>query len=145
MTHVPEWASIILALPPERRTEPDCRRLHALLRGLKSFDKFTEEIQMALCRAFTFDCVEEQRVVLKRGHVGQCFYVIYSGSVFVNATDKAQDGNEFVKTVAVLVAVVMAVWCLETERVPPQLTNRAMMTRPRRRIVTLGFRIRREE
>ena len=102
MTHIPDWASHILHLPPEERTEQQCRRLHALFRGVKSFDKFTEEIQMALCRAFTVDRLEEQRVVLKRGHVGQSFYLIYSGSVFVNAEEKSTDGQVFVRTVAVL-------------------------------------------
>ncbi|XP_012939886.1 cyclic nucleotide-binding domain-containing protein 2 [Aplysia californica] len=102
ITHVPDWALVILQLRPEHRTEQDCRRLHALLRGLKSFDKFTEEIQMSLCRAFTLERVEEQRVVLRRGHVGLNFYFIYSGSVFVNYEDCTQDGKPFVRTVAVL-------------------------------------------
>nr|KAI8768552.1 cyclic nucleotide-binding domain-containing protein 2 [Biomphalaria glabrata] len=101
-THVPDWALSIFNLPPEERTEQHCRRLHALLRGLRSFDKFTEEMQMSLCRAFTLERVEEGRVVLKSGHVGINFYFIYSGSVFVNSEDVTVDGNRFMRTVALL-------------------------------------------
>ncbi|GFO24684.1 cyclic nucleotide-binding domain-containing protein 2-like [Plakobranchus ocellatus] len=77
-----------MSIPPALRTESHCRKLHALLRGLRSFDKFTDEIQMALCKAFTMERVEEGRIVLKNGHVGLNFYFIYSGSVFVNQEDE---------------------------------------------------------
>ncbi|XP_059171648.1 uncharacterized protein LOC131952810 [Physella acuta] len=102
IAHVPDWALTILSLPPEQRSEQHCRRLHALLRGLKSFDKFTEEMQLSLCRAFTLEKVQEGRVVLKSGHVGVNFYFIYSGSVFVNYEDISLDGTPFMRTVAML-------------------------------------------
>ncbi|KAK0050910.1 cyclic nucleotide-binding domain-containing protein 2 [Biomphalaria pfeifferi] len=100
-THVPDWALSIFSLPPEERTEQHCRRLHALLRGLRSFDKFTEEMQMSLCRAFTLERVEEGRVVLKSGHVGINFYFIYSGSVFVNSEDVTVDDIRRTATISV--------------------------------------------
>lgn len=53
-TTMPRWAQSILDISPEERSEQDCRRLHALLRGMRSFDKFTERIQLSLCRAFTY-------------------------------------------------------------------------------------------
>ncbi|GFR61236.1 cyclic nucleotide-binding domain-containing protein 2-like [Elysia marginata] len=55
MAHVPFWAQCILAIPPVDRSVTHCRKLHALLRGLRSFDKFTDEIQMALCKAFSLE------------------------------------------------------------------------------------------
>ncbi|OWF39986.1 cyclic nucleotide-binding domain-containing protein 2-like isoform X2 [Mizuhopecten yessoensis] len=100
---VPNWAKEILGQEPEARTETDCRRLHALLRGLKSFDKFTEKIQLSMCRAFRYICVENGRVILRRGHVGFNFYFMYSGSVFVNLEDRNIDGDKFEKTETVLV------------------------------------------
>ncbi|XP_033762401.1 cyclic nucleotide-binding domain-containing protein 2-like isoform X2 [Pecten maximus] len=100
---VPNWAKEILGQEPEERTEDDCRRLHALLRGLKSFDKFTEKIQLSMCRAFRYICVEHGRVILRRGHVGFNFYFIYSGSVFVNLEDRNIEGEKFEKTETVLV------------------------------------------
>ena len=51
---LPLWAKEILDISPEERTDGECRRLHALLRGMKTFDKFTEKIQLALCKAFTY-------------------------------------------------------------------------------------------
>lgn len=53
-TSVPIWAKRIMAKSPLDRADDDCRKLHALLRGLKSFDKFTEPIQLAMCKAFTY-------------------------------------------------------------------------------------------
>ncbi|XP_076437211.1 cyclic nucleotide-binding domain-containing protein 2-like [Babylonia areolata] len=99
---MPRWALEIFDVPPERRTEGDCRRLHALFRGMRSFDKFTEEIQLNLCRAVTYTCIEETRIVLRRGHIGHNFYFIYSGSVFVNVQDIDSDGEPFIKTEAIL-------------------------------------------
>ncbi|RUS74029.1 hypothetical protein EGW08_018203 [Elysia chlorotica] len=102
MAHVPFWAQRILAVPPAERSDAQCRKLHALLRGLRSFDKFTDEIQMALCKAFILERVEEGRIVLKNGHIGLNFYFIYSGSVFVNQEDETRGGRVFSRTVATL-------------------------------------------
>ncbi len=52
-----------------------------------------------LCLSFS---VEAQRIILRKGHVGQNFYFIYSGSVFVNLQEKLENGDIFVKTEAVL-------------------------------------------
>ncbi|PVD29449.1 hypothetical protein C0Q70_08700 [Pomacea canaliculata] len=101
-TKMPNWALMILYLTPEERTEHDCRRLHALFRGMRGFLKFTERIQLSLCRAFEYECVGEGRIVLRRGHVGHNFYFIYSGSVFVNVQDIDSEGQPFIKTEAVL-------------------------------------------
>ena len=37
-------------------------------------------------------------MILRRGHVGQHFYFIYSGSVFVNVEDENSNGDKFTKT-----------------------------------------------
>lgn len=50
-----------------------------------------------------FDCsIGTLRVILRKGHVGQNFYFIYSGSVFVNVEDTNAQGEKFVKTEVVL-------------------------------------------
>ncbi|XP_064648020.1 cyclic nucleotide-binding domain-containing protein 2-like [Lineus longissimus] len=95
---VPPWAKKILEKPPDSRTETDCRKLHALLRGLKSFDRFTEKIQLSMCRSFSYESVDAKRVILRKGHVGVNFYFIYSGSVFVNVEDVNAKGEKFIKT-----------------------------------------------
>ncbi|ELT93107.1 hypothetical protein CAPTEDRAFT_85725, partial [Capitella teleta] len=99
---LPKWAKLLTEKDPSERTEKECHRIHALLRGLKSFDKFTEKIQLAMCKAFTHQSIGTLRVILRRGHVGQNFYFIYSGSVFVNVEDMNAQGEKFVKTEVVL-------------------------------------------
>ncbi len=54
LVKVPPWAKEILGKDPLVRTEADCKKLHALLRGMTSFDKFTQKIQLAMCKAFTY-------------------------------------------------------------------------------------------
>ncbi|KAI0215693.1 hypothetical protein LSAT2_032249, partial [Lamellibrachia satsuma] len=90
---VPRWAKSVLSKSPQSRTDAECQRLHAMLRGHKSFDKFTQQIQLAMCRAFTLQCTHSQRIILREGHVGQNFYVIFSGSVFINIDD-VSDGKK---------------------------------------------------
>ncbi|XP_056008026.1 cyclic nucleotide-binding domain-containing protein 2-like isoform X3 [Ostrea edulis] len=99
---VPKWALNIFEKDPDSRSEHECKRIHALLRGLKSFDKFTERIQLYMCRSFRYQSVEPGRVILRRGHVGINFYFIYSGSVFVNVEDIDSKGIRFEKTETVL-------------------------------------------
>ncbi|ESP03204.1 hypothetical protein LOTGIDRAFT_171689 [Lottia gigantea] len=101
-TSMPKWAIRILETPPHLRTEQDCRKIHNLMRGMQSFDKFTENIQFSLCRAFTYQCVTEGRVILRKGHVGYNFYFVFSGSAFVNVEDVNSSGEKFVKTEAVV-------------------------------------------
>ncbi|CAD5112445.1 DgyrCDS1667 [Dimorphilus gyrociliatus] len=101
-TSVPSWAKRIMAKGPLDRADDDCKKLHALLRGLKSFDKFTEPIQLAMCKAFTYFSVDCGRTILRRGHVGQNFYFIFSGSVFVNVEETNSKGQTFYKTEVVL-------------------------------------------
>nr|XP_006817128.1 PREDICTED: cyclic nucleotide-binding domain-containing protein 2-like [Saccoglossus kowalevskii] len=100
---VPEWAKDIMVKPPMERNESELRKIHALLRGLKSFDKFTHNIQIAMCQSCTYESIESRRVVLRKGHVGLCFYFIYSGSVFVN-TEEIHPTTKavFTKTEAIL-------------------------------------------
>ncbi|XP_046583083.1 cyclic nucleotide-binding domain-containing protein 2-like [Haliotis rubra] len=99
---LPMWSIDILQKNPEVRDDIDCRKLHTLLKGMRSFDKFTEKIQNSLCKTFSYMCFQEGRVIIRQGHVGQNFYLIYSGSVFVNVMETGTNGKLFVKNEAVL-------------------------------------------
>ncbi|XP_077978892.1 uncharacterized protein LOC144434315 [Glandiceps talaboti] len=102
-SRVPNWAKDIIQKPTLQRTDGELRQLHALLRGLRSFDKFTHTIQMAMCKSFSYEIIEPRRVILRKGHIGQNFYFIYSGSVFVNTEERHPvTGKIFTKTEAVL-------------------------------------------
>ena len=54
LVKLPSWAKEILHTDPNERTEANCKRLHALLRGMRTLERFTEKIQLALCKAFTY-------------------------------------------------------------------------------------------
>lgn len=53
--YVPEWAKKILAKSAIERTKNDLSQLHSMLKGLTSYDKFTYRIQLAMCRAMTYN------------------------------------------------------------------------------------------
>ena len=52
---MPAWAEKIIRKPAEWRTESECSKIHALMRPLKSFEKFTEKIQWAMCKAMRYE------------------------------------------------------------------------------------------
>ncbi|XP_038053770.1 uncharacterized protein LOC119726226 [Patiria miniata] len=81
--HVPNWAREIGLKPPWDRTPDDVMALYSILKNLKSFERFTHQMRMEICRAATYSCCEKGRVILRQGHVGHNFYFIFSGSVFV--------------------------------------------------------------
>ncbi|XP_033646158.1 uncharacterized protein LOC117305396 [Asterias rubens] len=81
--HVPNWARKIGLKPPWERTPDDVMALYSILKNLKSFERFTHQMRMEICRAATYSCCEKGRVILRQGHVGHNFYFIFSGSVFV--------------------------------------------------------------
>ncbi|KAK3749914.1 hypothetical protein QZH41_017365, partial [Actinostola sp. cb2023] len=85
--YVPEWTKSILSKSPMERTDAELTQLHAVLKGLQSYDKFTYRIQMAMCRTMTYQRVEHGRILLRKGHEGLAFYFIYSGSAFVNVEE----------------------------------------------------------
>lgn len=49
---LPMWVHDLTRKPASQRTEVECRRLQTLLHGLKSFDNFSDKVQMTLCRTF---------------------------------------------------------------------------------------------
>ncbi|XP_013387720.1 cyclic nucleotide-binding domain-containing protein 2 [Lingula anatina] len=99
---VPHWAQEVLRKEPDQRTDVECRRIHVLLRGLKGMNRFTERIQLYMCKTAWYQSIDPQRVVLRNGHVGQQFYIIYSGSVFVNLDETTITGEKIVRTEAIL-------------------------------------------
>ncbi|XP_074653205.1 cyclic nucleotide-binding domain-containing protein 2-like isoform X2 [Tubulanus polymorphus] len=75
---------------PKDRTQEDIATIKQLLRGLHSFRKYTVEMQDLLCRVVRYCHYGKNRVVVRKGHVGQSFYFIFSGAVSV-VFDKDSD------------------------------------------------------
>ena len=72
--------------------------IHVLLK----YDCFKKCRQCLAVISYALFRVAERRVILRQGHVGQNFYLVYSGSVFVNVDDVTSSGDRFTKTEAVL-------------------------------------------
>ncbi|XP_031557678.1 uncharacterized protein LOC116294259 [Actinia tenebrosa] len=53
--HFPFWARWICAQDPSDRTDAEINKLVTLLRGIKSFNKFSREAQWHLCRTMTYE------------------------------------------------------------------------------------------
>ncbi|XP_027036223.1 uncharacterized protein LOC113664796 isoform X2 [Pocillopora damicornis] len=86
LLHFPLWARLICAKKPEHRSEAEMNKLVTLLRGMKSFGKFSRESQRNLCQTMTYACYDRRRLIVRQGHPGYCFYFIVSGSVSVTIT-----------------------------------------------------------
>ncbi|XP_032218241.1 cyclic nucleotide-binding domain-containing protein 2 [Nematostella vectensis] len=92
---LPNWARLLTSKPPSLRTDAEIKMLVRLTRQLKGFRKYSPQIQFALCRALRYDSFARSRVVIRKGHVAQRFYFIYSGSVCVTFDD--DEYSAFVK------------------------------------------------
>ena len=87
----------------------ECDPMHLIgsyYKRLKKHPKWSE-VLVTLSHELSFlsitvTRVSCQRVLLRRGHVGQFYYIVYSGSVFVNVQDTRADGQVFHKTQAIL-------------------------------------------
>ncbi|XP_074638700.1 uncharacterized protein LOC141897140 isoform X1 [Acropora palmata] len=101
--HFPLWARMTCEKEPENRSETEVNNLVALLRGMKSFNKFSREAQRYVCRTMTYACYERRRIIVRQGHPGFSFFFIVSGSVSVTITRKDEKtGIDITNTVDVL-------------------------------------------
>lgn len=122
--HFPFWARWTCALDPKERSHTDINKLVALLRGMKSFNKFSRHAQWQLCRTMTYarlakffstsfwvywwrisGCCryEKRRIIIRQGHPGFCFYFIVSGTVSVTVSQRdLKTGIHLTTTVDVL-------------------------------------------
>ncbi|EDV29581.1 uncharacterized protein TRIADDRAFT_52117 [Trichoplax adhaerens] len=93
--HMPQWARSVLWSAPESRSHTDLLNLRNLFRGLGCFDRFPNHVQMELVRHFEFCRYEEGRVVLRQGHEGFCFYMIFHGSLSVSIEEPDSKGKTY--------------------------------------------------
>jgi len=84
---MPSWAKEIACKEPEERTKQEIHSIVQLMKQLKGFRRYSSKIQEAICGALKYDCFGRRRVVVRKGHVAQRFYFIFSGSVCVTVDD----------------------------------------------------------
>ncbi|XP_035658107.1 uncharacterized protein LOC118403491 [Branchiostoma floridae] len=83
----PEPAKRVAEKRPDDRTPADLRLIGAALRSLSSFRKYPRKTQDMLCRVVRYQSLGVNRVVIKKGHPGTAFYMVFSGRVGVVTTD----------------------------------------------------------
>ncbi|XP_063788227.1 cyclic nucleotide-binding domain-containing protein 2 [Pseudophryne corroboree] len=88
--HFPRNAEFITRKNPARRTEAETRLLCSLLQVIPSYQHYSNHLQMLLARVFRFQRFGRRRVIIRKGHVGDSFYFIYSGCV---AITNDEDGS----------------------------------------------------
>eukprot|EP00118_Oscarella_pearsei_P003486 m.14488 g.14488 ORF g.14488 m.14488 type:complete len:648 (+) comp25764_c0_seq3:404-2347(+) len=84
---MPNSAKETLAKPPLERTDKELALLRGLLRGLNGFRQFSTVIQRAICRTLQYCRYGGNRILIRKGHIGQRFYLVFSGSVFINDSE----------------------------------------------------------
>ncbi|XP_046846831.1 cyclic nucleotide-binding domain-containing protein 2-like [Xenia sp. Carnegie-2017] len=79
--YFPRWAKEITQKAPDNRTEKEVDSMMKILKLLNAFRRYSPGTQRLLCKAVRYNRFERHRVIIRKGHVGRRFYVIYSGSV----------------------------------------------------------------
>lgn len=84
---MPRWAKEITCKELAERTKQEIHSIVQLMKQLKGFRRYSFKIQEAICAALRYDCFDRRRVIIRKGHVAQRFYFIFSGSVCVTVDD----------------------------------------------------------
>ncbi|XP_062516783.1 uncharacterized protein LOC134192107 isoform X2 [Corticium candelabrum] len=81
---MPPWAVDLLKKPPLDRNPRELRRLQGLMRTVDGYRCFSSGLQQETSQVVQYERYGPNRIVLKEGHIGNTFYIVYSGSLFVN-------------------------------------------------------------
>lgn len=79
----PRWVRTACSLPPSERSTEQVQNIVNLMKQLKDFRKYSNKMLKLLAKIVRYERFGRRRVIVRKGHVGMCFYVIYSGSVGV--------------------------------------------------------------
>ncbi|XP_066300407.1 cyclic nucleotide-binding domain-containing protein 2-like [Branchiostoma lanceolatum] len=96
----PDSAKRVAGKLPSERTPADLKLIGAVLRSLSSFRKYPRNIQDMLSRVVRYQSLGVNRVVIKKGHPGTAFYMVFSGRVGVVTTD---DPDELMQRASMVV------------------------------------------
>ncbi|XP_019624904.1 PREDICTED: uncharacterized protein LOC109470406 [Branchiostoma belcheri] len=96
----PDSAKRVAEKLPSERNPADLRLIGAVLRSLSNFRKYPRNIQDMLCRVVRYQSLGMNRVVIKKGHPGTAFYMVFSGRVGVVTTD---DPDELMQRASMVV------------------------------------------
>ncbi|XP_028516212.1 cyclic nucleotide-binding domain-containing protein 2 [Exaiptasia diaphana] len=92
----PLWAKQVAEKPPNKRTDEEVKLLVRLMKQLKGFRRYSPDVQTSFCRVLKYDRYGRRRVIIRKGHIAQRLYFIFSGSVCV--TDDEDEDSAFANT-----------------------------------------------
>ncbi|KAL5011528.1 hypothetical protein ScPMuIL_010079 [Solemya velum] len=89
----------LLSIQKKNRTAGNVKSILSLLHGNAAFQDYPPDVRSALAKCMTYHCYESRRVVLKKGHRAESFYIILSGTLIVNLVEKDRlTGQSFERT-----------------------------------------------
>ncbi|XP_058887305.1 cyclic nucleotide-binding domain-containing protein 2-like [Acipenser ruthenus] len=75
---------------PDWRTEEELKQLRNAMSSVQSYRRYSNNLQLLLAKVIRHQRFGRRRVVIKKGHIGNSFYFIYSGVV---AVTKDEEGS----------------------------------------------------
>ncbi|XP_061191142.1 uncharacterized protein LOC133199348 isoform X2 [Saccostrea echinata] len=89
---LPLEARRILQKTQELRTDKELHYLQIVLRKIKAFAEYPNDMQIKLCQVGWFEGYNPRRAIVRQNHLPQAFYFILCGTVLVTAYNK-EDGH----------------------------------------------------
>ncbi|CAI9743378.1 Hypothetical predicted protein [Octopus vulgaris] len=99
-SQVPLWAQAITVKKPQARTDKELDSLDELMMTVRSYrEKFQCTIRKSVCQVFRYTNCERGRIVLRQNHRGVGFYLVYSGSLYVQKELEEKTGNKHLENI----------------------------------------------
>ncbi|XP_048761570.2 uncharacterized protein LOC125670440 isoform X2 [Ostrea edulis] len=87
---LPVEARRILQRPQDLRTDREIHYLQIVLRKIKAFAEYPNEMQIKLCQVGWFEAYNPRRAIVRQDQLPQSFYFIICGTVLVTAHNKGE-------------------------------------------------------
>lgn len=91
---LPVEAKRILQKPQNLRTRKEIHYLQIVLRRIRAFSEYPNDMQLKLCRVGWFEAYNPRRAIVRQNQPPQSFYFILCGTVLVTAFNKDQGGTK---------------------------------------------------
>lgn len=91
---LPVEAKRILQKPQNLRTRKEIHYLQIVLRRIRAFSEYPNDMQLKLCRVGWFEAYDPRRAIVRQNQPPQSFYFILCGTVLVTAFNKDQGGTK---------------------------------------------------
>lgn len=94
-SQVPLWAQAIAIKKPHTRTDNELHLLNELMMSVRSYrEKFEFSMRKLVCRVFRYTNCERGRIVIRQSHIGLGFFLVFSGSLYVQKETSGKSGRK---------------------------------------------------